>query len=120
MKFKTTAKAIRNEGGHIIKIGYCDAQHLLHYHDPIAYTSGVYGWNFDVYEIMGTTICTGYRGMVGRPVNYERLREYEKKAQEIVYDWSLDYSDAHNAVERLLDEFIRAEFADWIKEMREK
>lgn len=115
MKFKTTAKAIRENGGHIISIGYCGAQSLLRYRSPIAYTCGVYGWNFDVYEVNGTTICTGYRGMVGRSVNYERLKEYETKAEKIIYDNSLDYCEQKNKVECLLDEFIRAEFADWIR-----
>lgn len=45
--------------------GYCDLSYLLNNHSPIAYTCGVYGWNFDVYEVYGVTICTGYRNMPG-------------------------------------------------------
>ena len=115
MKFRTTNKQIKNNYGYIVRVGYCDLQDLLTGVDPFAYTCGVYGWNFDVYEVNGTTICTGYRGMVGRSVNYERLKEYEAKAEKIIYDNSLDYCEQKSKVECLLDEFIRAEFADWFR-----
>lgn len=29
--------------------------------EPIGYNSGVYGWNYDVYEIENALICAGYR-----------------------------------------------------------
>ena len=106
MKFKTTAKAIRESYGKKIKIGYCDAAHLLHYHDPIAYTCGVYGWNFDVYTVNGVTICTGYRGMVGDSVNWDVLRPYEEQAKAIVNDWGIPYDEKVERVESLLNEFL--------------
>lgn len=107
MKFKTTAKAIRNSGSKVVCAGYCDLQNLLRHHDPIAYTCGVYGWNFDVYEVYGLTICTGYRGMVGRRAN--NISEYEKKAEKIL-DWnnkSMTYEEKEKAVEELLKEFCK-------------
>ena len=58
MKYKTTAKAIKNWCVNVKCAGYCDLQHLLSNHEPTAYTCGVYGWNFDVYEVYGVTICT--------------------------------------------------------------
>ncbi len=104
MKFKTTAKAIRNGGGVIKCAGYCDLQALLRNHEPIAYTCGVYGWNFDVYEVYGVTICTGYRGMVGDRA--EGIGEYEKKAADI---WSWEnktpFEEKQKQVETLLKEF---------------
>lgn len=99
MKFKTTATAIRNGYCKIISVDYCMAQRLLRYRSPIAYTCGVYGWNFDVYDVSditpSTVICTGYRGMPkGIDYSYELLR------------------DAENAVkgdnsEQLLADFVR-------------
>ena len=80
MKYKTTAKAIREGACNPRSVGYCDLQNLLNNHSPIAYTCGVYGWNFDVYEVYGVTICTGYRGMVGP--RCEGIAEYEEKAKE--------------------------------------
>jgi hypothetical protein len=105
MKYKTTAKAIRNAGGNIVSIGYCDAAHLLHNHSANAYTCGVYGWNFDVYEVYSVTICTGYRGMVGRTAN--NVSAYNKRAREILEDYSTPYEERRDRVEKLLIEFCK-------------
>ena len=103
MKYKTTRKAIvegtpRNR---LLSIGYCGAANLLRNHAPIAYTSGVYGWNFDVYEVNGLTICTGYRGMPGRRAN--NVCKYEAAAREAME--LLDWREAETEIERLLTEF---------------
>lgn len=103
MKIKTTRKAIVNGSWNIKKAGFCDLQYLLHNHQPIAYTCGVYGWNFDVYEVYGVTICTGYRNMPGeRAVG---IGEYEQKAKEIMEDKKLSHEEAKEKVEELLKEF---------------
>ena len=107
MKYKTTAKAIREGACNPRSVGYCDLQHLLNNHSPIAYTCGVYGWNFDVYEVYGVTICTGYRGMVGP--RCEGVREYDKKAEKIL-SWEnkeMTYDEKREAVENLLHEFCK-------------
>lgn len=79
MKVKTTRKGIVNSTpAKALKCaGYCELQALLRNHEPVAYTSGIYGWNFDVYEVYGLTICTGYRNMPGSQL--ESCGEYEKK-----------------------------------------
>ena len=105
MKYKTTAKAIREGACNPRSVGYCDLQYLLTNHSPIAYTCGVYGWNFDVYEVYGVTICTGYRGMVGP--RCEGISEYEKKAKAIFRDEKLTYDEVKEAVENLLHEFCK-------------
>ena len=66
MKYKTTRKAVVNGSVNVRSAGYCDLSYLLRNHSPIAYTCGVYGWNFDVFEVYGVTICTGYRNMPGK------------------------------------------------------
>ena len=83
MKYKTTAKEVRNGYFKIISVGYCDLQSLLDYKSPIAYTSGIYGWNFDVYDIDGVAIVTGYRGMPSKnsKADYNLIKEYEDKSQ---------------------------------------
>ena len=88
MKFKTTRKAVVSGSNNIIQVGYCAAWHLLKNHEPIAYTSGMYGWNFDVYQVYGVTICTGYRNMPGRAAKdltwfeQEARAIYEKRCKE--------------------------------------
>lgn len=104
MKYKTTRKAIVNGYSNIKCAGYCDLQALLRNHSPIAYTCGVYGWNFDVYYVYGIAICTGYRGMPG--TRLEHIREYEEKANTI-WSWEnkLPFEEKQKAVESLLQEF---------------
>jgi hypothetical protein len=84
MKYKTTAKALKAGYYHIISVGYCDLQSLLNYKSPVAYNAGTYGWNFDVYDINGVAIVTGYRSCPSKNSiknNYALAREYELKAQ---------------------------------------
>ena len=108
MKYKTTAKALRGGACNLRSAGYCDLQHLLTNHNPVAYTCGVYGWNFDVYEVYGLTICTGYRGMPGKRL--EGIAEAEEKAMNVLA-WenkSMTYEEKREAVENILHEFCKA------------
>lgn len=106
MKFKTTTKAIREgtPSAKLVNAGYCALQYMLRNHAPIAYTCGVYGWNYDVYQIDGLTICTGYRGMPGRTAN--GISEYEHKARSIIEDYKRPYEERAAEIEALLAEFI--------------
>lgn len=105
MKYKTTRKAIVSgtPANRLVCAGFCDLQMLLRNHEPVAYTAGVYGWNFDVYEVYGMTICTGYRGMPGRRAN--NIGEYEAKAWEIRENYSAPYDERMEKIENLLREF---------------
>ena len=105
MKFKTTAREIREQGGRIVMAGYCDLQFLLKDTEPVAYTCGVYGWNFDVYIVNGLTICTGYRGMVGRRAN--NIREFEEKARALEKKYNIwtEHEKLKKARARLLKKF---------------
>lgn len=104
MKLKTTAKAIKNSSANIVSASYCSLAALLKYHKPFAYTCGIYGWNFDVYEVYGVTICTGYRNMPGRTAN--NILEYNKRAEQILKNHSsLGSNETENKIEELLKEF---------------
>lgn len=103
MKYKTTRKAIINGSDRLVSAGYCDLQTLLRNHAPIAYTCGKYGWNFDVYEVYGLTICTGYRGMPGPRAN--NIREYENRARAIFDEPRGSWEEKNERVEALLSEF---------------
>ena len=84
MKYKTTAKKLKEGYYHIISVGYCELQYLLYYKSPVAYNAGVYGWNFDVYDINGVAIVTGYRSMPNKHAkcDYHLAREYDDKAKD--------------------------------------
>lgn len=106
MKYKTTAKEVRNRSYRPIAISYCGAQHLLWGHSADAYTCGVYGWNFDVYELNNATICTGYRGMVGITPDYDTLRKLEDKAKKIVNNYDLSYQQKQKKLDKLLEKLV--------------
>ena len=56
---KITMKETKRIYNHIIKVDYCELQSLLNLISPSAYTSGVYGWNADVYDFGDIAIVTG-------------------------------------------------------------
>lgn len=104
MKYKTTIKNIMRNYNNIRHDGRHDIHDLLINHEPFAYTSGIYGWNFDVYDVYGVTICTGDRNTPGEPLEY--IDEYNKKAAAILhYTNTQPYNEKAEAVENLLKEF---------------
>ena len=105
MKYKTTRKAVVNNLPNVKSAGYSDLSTLLNFHSPTAYTCGVYGWNFDVYELPGLTICTGYRNMPGDQVIDGR--RYERKAREIMEDNAIPREKKQGKIEKLLHRFIQ-------------
>lgn len=105
MKYKTTRKAIVNGSVNVRCAGYCDLFCLLRNHEPIAYTAGIYGWNFDVFEVYGVTICTGCRNMPGKRL--DGIREYEEKACEIWGSYYMPYEEQKEKTEILLQEFCK-------------
>lgn len=106
MKVKTTRKALVSAYPRAIAIGYCGAQYLLNYQSPHYYTCGTYGWNMDAYVIDDILVTTGYRGLIGKNVNYKLLETYEKQAQKINL-YSLNYEEKKALVNAILYEFIK-------------
>lgn len=102
---KITVKALRERSYNLRCASFCALQNLLKAHRASAYASGIYGWNFDVYVVYGLTICTGYRGMPGKPV--EGVERYEEKAAAVWGDYSKSYDERCEEVEHLLHEFCR-------------
>lgn len=81
MKYKTTKKEVLNEYESVISVGYCDLQNLLWYVDPYAYTSGMYGWNADVYVVdCNTVIVTGYRPFGNVDVDCDLCIKFDNEA----------------------------------------
>ena len=117
MKHKTTAKTIRANYPQnlILNVGYCGAQNLLRYEQPTAYACGVYGWNFDLYEVEGVAIVTGYRGTpASKNFDYKILKKYEDKAQKVIealkpegMTWDKYVQQRKNKVNKLLKQFIK-------------
>ena len=83
MAKKVSKNQIKSNFENIICVGYCDLQKLLRYHRPIAYTTGIYRWNADVYIVgSNTVIVTGYRPFGNIEVPYEVCQRYEELAEQ--------------------------------------
>lgn len=102
---KTTRKAVLAGSKNVKSAGYCELSALLRNHDPIAYTCGVYGWNFDVFEVYGVTICTGSRSMPGEKL--EGVEEYEEKARALWKDKAIPFETRQKEIESLLRELCK-------------
>lgn len=130
LKFKTTNREMTTESV-CYAIGYADLQNVLAFHDAVAYTSGVYGWNSDIYLLQGNTyISTGYR-----PCGYSLkdswiIRALDRKASELrSYTSGLKYDEVKNEIEKLfrlfckivsLDFHLNYQRGTWNKEEKEE
>lgn len=107
MKFKVTKKSILEGYKNIICTGYCSLGNLLKYKEADFYTWGVYGWNSDIYKInSNTVIVTGYRPF-GNIENYNLIKEYEQKAEKIVYNYNISWQEQEKKLEKLIDELVK-------------
>ena len=106
MKFKTTRKEITQNYKYVICVGYCKMDYLLTNQQPIAYNAGVNGWNYDLYDINGVAIVTGYRPWGNIRPDYETIKKYEDKACEIACNSWGSYQNMIDQIDQLLNQFI--------------
>lgn len=106
MKTKMSMKQAHAGARKVYAAGYCSMQCLLNYKEPFAYNAGLYGWNNDSYLIFtkrgAVVISTGYRNMQGAHIDYDTMEKYEKQAEKIVHDRTLDYDEKVEKVNALL------------------
>ena len=108
-KSKTTKIAIKARYDKIVKIGYCNAQFLLKFEEPTAYSERSEGWACDYYDVDGVLISTGYAPIEGKNThcNYDIVKRYDDQAREIICDYSLKWDEQQAKVKTLLTEFIK-------------
>lgn len=83
LKMNVTRKYLRNNFTNIISVPYCALQDLLRYESPLWYTSGIYGWNADVYLVdIDTCIVTGYRPFGNVQPSHELTGGFNRTAQK--------------------------------------
>lgn len=108
MKFRITRKEIKNNYKYIIEVGYCDLCTLLRYKNAVAFNSGTYGWNYDVFDCGGgVAIVTGYRPFGNIRPKYTIIDDFEHKAFETMKT-TKDYEDLKAKLDDLIQEFIKA------------
>ena len=83
VKINLTQKFVRSSFTNIICVPYCGLQDLLRYETPQWFTSGIYGWNADVYMIdFDTCIVTGYRPFGNIRPTYALTDVFNRTAQK--------------------------------------
>ena len=113
MKFKTTKKDIRENYFRIIGIGNGQAQNLLKYESPIAYSERAEGWACDYYDIDEAVISTGYAPLksIHATTTYAIIHSYDIRARAIIdHNSALDipYDKTKSELRTLIREFIGA------------
>ena len=89
----------------VIKVGYCRMKDALKWREPNFYTTGVYGWNADVYVIdYDTVIVTGYRPFGNVELPREVIDTLNKCARSITHYF--DYDMAKIYLSNNLDELV--------------
>lgn len=112
-KFNTTQKAAKNSNDIVLAVPYCFLQHALNYESPVSGNSGVYGWNFDVYDINDTySIVTGYRGIDRASTHdlsdYPELRAALKELDQQSVGRTMHKDDRKQKLIELLDKYLSA------------
>ena len=106
MKAKMVRNQVYNLNGtnKIITIGYCKLDRILKYFNPIGYNAGIYGWNYDVYDLLGYTFVTGYRP-IGNLTDYNLIKKYNELGKELsnLRDWT----EKKDRALELLEEFVK-------------
>lgn len=77
-----------------VRVSYCKMFNLLRDLKPFAYYANAYGWRFDLYEVNGVYISTGY-GSVGRDFSKEineKIKALELEAKKL-YSNTPDYEE---------------------------
>lgn len=124
-KVFTRQKYVNQAYAYKIEVGYCAMPTLLTGTSPIAYTTGGYGWNADIYCINDSTaIITGYRPFGNIHPDYEMVEKYENEAKEVwknYYDKSLmTWEECRAAIRQLLVDFCDEAVAIYISNRKRK
>ena len=104
-----TRNEIRRQYKTVIQLGYCDIYELTRQLKKIGYNAGVYGWNYDVFELdYDTCIITGYRTFrKGTTRLTSEFTQYmDKKANEITNNNNRNYEELEKQMNSLKNEFI--------------
>ena len=114
MKYKITKKEVKNNYRNIIRVGAVELYYLLKFTEPAAYTSGVYGWNADIYDFDNVAIVTGYRSFGNITPDYDIVEKYNQLGKEIYEekhnsskDWNEEDEVKKNRLNKLIEEFIK-------------
>lgn len=99
-----TRKDVNRMYTKVLRVGYGDLQYLLREFKKIGYNSGLYGWNWDAYEIDNDTcIVTGYRNLTGERLDDKIIDKFNQLSKEI-YN-IISWAEREEAYKKLIEEF---------------
>lgn len=108
---RVTKKSVKENYKYQIEIPYGYAQHLLIGRNRSFYTTGVYGWNADVFHINNDVcIVTGYNPFGNNKPKTEIVKKYDDMARNsyrIYCDSSLTYDEIVARINIILHDFIK-------------
>lgn len=97
LKMQVTKKQLKHSYDYIISVGYCKCDFLVNHQISRYYYSNNLGWRFDVYELgYNCILTTGYEYLKENKDQQEFeaiVEKYDKKAKEIVGDFSIYSTD---------------------------
>ena len=114
---KMSNKDVRNGYPSIFVASYCAWQATVSMCDwpKVGHASGVYGWNWDCFEIKNDQcLITGYRGFPKETVtaDYEKMKAFEHEAEEISRSWSFksdaDYKKRKKAFKKKVEKYLQS------------
>lgn len=113
MKMRISEKELKKNFKNIYCVGYCELK-MLEFMEADYYTTGVYGWNCDVFKIDNNTLLvTGYRTF-GKQVSKEVVNIYNNMFEELKEKYHF-YKNFKEKLNTLLNSLIIS-----IKEEEEK
>jgi len=104
---RVTKRSIKESYKYQIEIEYGYAQYLLTGRNRSFYTTGIYGWNADVFHI-DNDICivTGYNPFGNNKPKTEIVKKYDDMARKI-YSSSLSHDETVARINIILHDFIK-------------
>ena len=105
-----TKNEIKRRYETIIQLGYCDIYDLTRKLKKIGYNAGIYGWNYDVFELdWNTCIITGYRTFSKGTTRLtsDFIQYMDKKARQINENNRCNYHEFEKQMNDLKNEFLR-------------
>lgn len=112
MSKKITQADVKRMHDHVFRCGAEEMHNLLRYHERIGYTSGIYGWNADIYSVYSekygrVAIVTGYRcfGMDSDKKTIVK-HEYAVKKYKEKYYFSGNYDRVEKYTEKRLKKCV--------------
>lgn len=119
MSGKLTRNDLKNSWyyGIVAQVGYCDLANLLAHDRPMGHNEGIYGWNWDAYDVDGVTIVTGYRNLTGIGLPRESYVDLEEEAKRVCRDGSLGHAEMMERLDALKRELAeRVRYIDFAAE----